>query len=72
MIKDVYYFTNGNAAVLDMAGQQMPELQVPIYEPIIQAAIARNEDPTRIIFNLPNGKIGKAFKTEDGSYNMSI
>jgi hypothetical protein len=68
--KSVLIFNNGNVAVFDKNGQQIPELQSGWLSMWLQSLEDKGVDPTQIesIEMNVNGRIVKAnpFKTENG------
>jgi len=64
-MKEVFFFLNGNTTIVD-GKRQFPELQIAWFELVIKHLIAKGEDPTKMRFNMPDGKIAEPFKTEYG------
>jgi hypothetical protein len=66
-IKSVTFFPNGNTAVFDDAGNQMPELQEAWIRLWAEHAKNLGHDVTEIEdIMLPNEKYARFFKIEDG------
>lgn len=66
MIKDVIFFPNGNTAVCDEHGQQVPQLQEPWILLYVQKLINEGADPLTLNILMPNGRSAKLFKIPDG------
>lgn len=74
MIQSVFFFPNGNAAVFDENGQQMPELQqswLIVFLGWLQTQSGQPMDTIKEIV-LPNGDLAKPFKTSEGSWNWDV
>jgi len=62
-VKHLFFFPNGNTAVMDEAGQQIPDLQKSwflMYVEFLQSKGVKVEDIAEI--NLPNGKKAEYLK----------
>jgi len=75
-ITDVYFFPNGNTAVMNSEGQQVGELQQPwllLFAKFIEANAteALKGDLEKIQWHLPSGQIAELFKVED-DYNWRV
>ncbi|HVI07010.1 MAG TPA: hypothetical protein VND65_01825 [Candidatus Binatia bacterium] len=64
----VWFFPNGNTAVCDSNGKQMPELQESWFLLYVKFLEEKGIDPEGIEFQLPHGK-ATVFKTSEGNYN---
>lgn len=68
---EVIYFSNGNTAVFDKNGNQIPELQQGWLKLSVEFIKSKGLDPLKMKFTLPNNDNATLFKTEDG-YNWRI
>lgn len=69
-IKTIFFFANGNTAVCDEDGQQMPELQEGWALLFARFLESRGYDPADVLeVNFPDGSRCRFFRLEDGGYN---
>ena len=70
----VYCFPNGNTAVFDNRGEQVPEMQIPWIRLLFKHLQFHGVDLEKdnVIFNLPNGMKAKPFKVPDGEFNWEV
>ncbi len=62
----VILFSNGNIAITDANGEQLPELQKSIIQTICERLLNAGYNPTEFEFHLQNCGQAKVFKTEYG------
>lgn len=62
----VFFFNNGNTAVCDTTGQQVPDLQQPWILLFAEFLKSKGIDPEAADFMLPSGKMAHLFRTEAG------
>jgi hypothetical protein len=70
-IKSIRFFSNGNVAVFDEIGQQIPELQANIFEMFCERAERLGYDVTtaQVKADIPCCPYdGALIKTDDGEY----
>jgi len=82
-IAEVMFFPNGNTAVFDQEGEQIPELQSPWLRVAIEAigdlsytvagkrGVDGQIDWDKVKILLPDGRKAKIFETDEG-WNWSI
>ena len=82
-IAEVMFFPNGNTAVFDQDGEQIPELQNPWFRVAIEAIAEASHtvagkqggdgqiDWGKVEILLPDGRKAKIFETDE-SWNWSI
>ena len=71
MNKHIYFFANGNSVVF-INKEQVPKLQQSWLQLFFDHLLENLEDPETFVITLPNGKIARPFKLDDGSYNWEI
>lgn len=71
IIKSAMMFRNGNAAVFDQNGEQIPELQIGFCELWAKHAESLGFDPDGVTFESPDCKM-KIFRTFDDGFNHEI
>ncbi len=70
---EVMFFANGNTAVFDEKGEQIPKLQRSWLVMFIEMLEKQGFDPTGIIFNTPDARVAHPFiKKEDGSWGWEF
>jgi hypothetical protein len=70
-VKKVVFFPNGQTAVFDEQGQQMPELQRSWLKLFADFLDDHDEDPTEFEFTMPDGRVVKVLETESG-WNWTV
>ncbi len=70
-VKTVLFFHNGNTAVFDRHGEQIPELQKSWFLMFVRFLKENGIDPLGLEFRLPNNSTAELFEIPDG-YNWSI
>jgi hypothetical protein len=72
-VRKVMIFHNGCVAVFDEKGEQVPELQEPWFLDLVKRIEKAGGDPTRVQFEMPNGRTARAFKINTkGGFNWSL
>lgn len=71
-MKQVMFFLNGNTAVFDLAGRQIPELQESWVVLFLKFLESQGHNPLDFSFTLPDGRQAKPFRTSDNSWNWEI
>ena len=69
---NVIFFPNGNTAVFDEDGKQIPQLQKSWILLFAEHLRDQNIDPLKADYTMPDGSSASLFKTSDGSYNWRI
>lgn len=67
----VMFFNNGNTMVFDNQGQQVEECQEPWLRLYADFLASKDIDPTKVSFEMPNGRSVKVIKTDIG-YNWVL
>ena len=62
----VFIFSNGNIAVTDKNGEQVPELQKSVVQMMCERLLNAGYDPTEFEFNLQRSGTATVFRTKDG------
>ena len=70
-MKRVVFFANGNTAVFDEQGVQVPELQRAWIKLFAEFLEEHDEDPLEFEFTMPNGMKARLVETAAG-YNWKI
>lgn len=65
-------FDNGNIAIFDGQGNQIPDLQVSWLTLWAMHAEKLGYNPDGVIFECQTGKSWRIFRTEDGGYNHEL
>ena len=65
-------FDNGNIAIFDAQGNQIPELQESWPSLWAKHAEQLGYDPEGVVFELQSGLNFRIFRCEDGSYNREV
>jgi len=68
----VYFFDNGNSCVFNEKDQQVASLNKSWLLLYVEFLKSKGLNPTDFEFKMPNAKIAKIFKMEDGNYNWRI
>ena len=69
-IKSIVFFANGNTAVCNSKGKQMPELQKSWLVHFLQSLDIADYNKIEVL--LPSGRTAKIFETSDGGLNWEI
>ena len=72
MITTVFFFKNGNAAVFDEHGNQMPDVQEPWLIVYLRYLKTKGGSMESIHFSMPDGKRAEIFTTSEGEYNWRL
>lgn len=70
-MKKVIFFSNGNTAVFDEQGEQVPSLQEGWFRLFLDFLKMHGVNPLDAEYTLPNGQKAKPFKTKTG-YNWEV
>jgi len=65
-VKSVLFFSNGNTAVFDRAGGQVPELQLPWIISFAHFLLSAGVDPASLDITMPGGKPCNMIRVGDG------
>lgn len=73
MIKSVFFFRNGNAAVFDEHGAQIPNVQEAWLIVFLKYLLSKHVfDPAQLLITLPDGKRAELFQTPNGEWNWEV
>lgn len=70
--KTVIFFWNGNTAVFDSSGRQIPELQEPWLIKFVEFLESNGVDPLQCQFELPGGDAAQLIRTSTGGWNWEV
>lgn len=68
----VYFFSNGNTAVTDEDGKQVPELQVSWFKFYLTFLEELGYDPTTMEFDFQGTGKAEIFKTDEDEWNWEF
>lgn len=71
-IPTVFIFSNGNVAITDDKGEQIPELQSPWVSMIFDRILESGRDPLSFEYLLPDGRKAVPFRTTSGQWNWEV
>lgn len=72
MIKSVLFFRNGNAAIFDEHGEQIPQLQAPWLNVYLDYLKRNGANVEGLEISMPDGRRAVVEQLPEGGYNWSV